>query len=160
MKKSTKIVLGVTGGLVVLALVGFMAIVTLGVFMEGGMSNTQSQPQQQQQMNQKDALYDEKQEALDNMLKNAKREITKNDYGTFDVYYLITNDSPYELEYLEVVVKGLDASGTTIETGSGSEINILPGETARIEVLFIDDEKIQELGKPQFNANFVPTPPQ
>lgn len=158
MKKSTKVVLGVSVGGILLLILGALAFVGLSTFLGGGMQ-ANNQPQQQQ-VSQKDPLYEEKQVALDNMLKNAKREIVRNEYGSAEVYYLVTNDSEYELEYLEVVVKGMDANGTTIDTGSGNEINILPGETARIEVLFTDTSKIHELGKPQFNANFTPGQPQ
>lgn len=154
MKKSTKIVLGVSVVSIVLLILGALAVVVLNTALKGGMQ-ANNQPQVEQ-VGKNDPLYEEKQVALDNMLKNAKREIVRNEYGSAEVYYLVTNDSNYELEYLEVVVKGLDANGTTIDTGSGNEINILPGETARIEVLFNDTSKIQELGKPQFNANFTP----
>ncbi len=59
------------------------------------------------------------------MLKNAKREIVRNEYGSAEVYYIVTNDSEYELEVFRSRRQGMDANGTTIDTGSGNEINIL-----------------------------------
>ena len=77
-------------------------------------------------------------EVVQEMFKNVEWVKTEDMFST-TLSCTITNTSDFEIDYLEVEYKLLDANGVVIEKSFTNETDIAPGETRLIEIMVFED---------------------